>query len=221
MLVEELHKTQFVALVSREHQKSSLALNQPFNWHLLTNTSGMSHTDCDTNRCYSGTICRVKDGLMLPFWMQEMGYQQVLGEVIRDVRLQARLTHLECAEAINGGHLRQVEKGLKAIKIDTLVALCGVLGVTPSQLLLVVEARLAGHDVEEHLAASNAQLHSLIDAGRVERIAPEDAFRGIRGRIANETRDETRRLQAAGFTKPEIAHQLGVTVRTVERYWTK
>ncbi|MCY1508128.1 hypothetical protein D9M68_424280 [compost metagenome] len=150
-----------------------------------------------------------------------MGYEQVLGEVIRDVRLQAGLTHLACAEVINGSHLRQIEKGLSVIKIDTLVALCGVLGVTPSQLLLVVEARLANRDVEAHLAANAGQLRSLIYAGRFERVAPEDAARGIRGRRADETRDETRRLQADGWTKPEIARHLGVTVRTIERYWTK
>lgn len=150
-----------------------------------------------------------------------MGYEQVLGEVIRDVRLQAGLTHLACAEVINGAHLRQIEKGKSAIKIDTLVALCGVLGVTPSQLLLVVEARLANKDVEVHLAANAAQLRSLIYAGRFERVAPEDAARGIRGRKADETRDETRRLQADGLTKPEIARRLGVTVRTVDRYWAK
>lgn len=150
-----------------------------------------------------------------------MGYEQVLGEVIRDVRLQAGLTHDACAEVINGSHLRQVEKGLSVIKIDTLTALCSVLGVTPSQILLVVEARLANQDVQEFLAASTKQLRSLIDAGRFERVAPEDAARGIRGRKADETRDETRRLQAAGFTKPEIARRLGVTVRTIDRYWVK
>ncbi|OWJ98256.1 hypothetical protein B6S59_01385 [Pseudomonas sp. A46] len=150
-----------------------------------------------------------------------MSYEQVLGEVIRDVRLQAGLTHLACAEVINGGHLRLVEKGRKAIKIDTLVALCGVLGVAPSQLLLVVEARLSNRSVEEQLAASTRQLRSLIDAGRFEHVAPEDAIRGIRGRKADETRDETRNLQAAGFTKQEVARRLGVTVRTIDRYWTK
>ncbi|MFC5694883.1 helix-turn-helix domain-containing protein [Pseudomonas sp. GCM10022186] len=150
-----------------------------------------------------------------------MRYEQVLGEVIRDVRLQAGLTHDACAEVISEMHLRQVEKGLATIKIDTLMALCGVLGVTPSQLLLVVEARLANQDVEEHLASSTAQFRSLIDAGRFERVALEDAARGIRGRKADETRDETRRLQADGLTKPEIARRLGVTVRTIRRYWTK
>lgn len=150
-----------------------------------------------------------------------MGYEQVLGEVIRDVRLQAGLTHDACPEVISEVHLRRLEKGLKVIKIDTLMALCGVFGVTPSQLFLVVEARLANQDVEEHLAASTAQFRSLIDAGRFERVAPEEAARGIRGRKADETRDETRRLQAAGLAKPEIARRLGVTIRTINRYWAK
>ncbi|WP_036993691.1 helix-turn-helix domain-containing protein [Metapseudomonas furukawaii] len=150
-----------------------------------------------------------------------MGYEKALGEVIRDLRLQAGLTHDACAEVITRSHLRQVEKGLSVLKIDMLMALCSLLGVTPSQLLLVVEARLANHSVEEHLTESIKRLHSLIDAGRFDRVAPEDAARGIRGRKADETRDETRRLQAEGFKKPEIARRLGVTVRTIDRYWTK
>ncbi|MNG19458.1 hypothetical protein D3C84_1036180 [compost metagenome] len=84
-----------------------------------------------------------------------------------------------------------------------------------------MEARLANRGVEEHLAASTKQLRSLIDAGRFEQVAWEDAVRGIRGRKADETRDETRRLQADGLTKAEIARRLGVTVRTIRRYWAK
>ncbi|WP_350446513.1 transcriptional regulator [Pseudomonas solani] len=150
-----------------------------------------------------------------------MSYEKVLGEVVRDVRLRAGLTHDACAEVINASHLRQVEKGLAAVRIDTLVALCGVLGVSPSQLLLVVEARSASLDVERHLSASNKHLRALLDAGRFEPFTQEDAARGVRGQKADATRDETRRLQAEGLSKAEIARQLSVTVRTVERYWIK
>ncbi|WP_447591055.1 helix-turn-helix domain-containing protein [Aquipseudomonas campi] len=150
-----------------------------------------------------------------------MSYEKVLGEVVRDIRLRVGLTHDACAEVINASHLRQIEKGLAAVRIDTLVALCGVLGVSPSQLLLVVEARSAGLDVEGHLSASSKHLRALLDAGRFEPFTQEDAARGVRGQKADATRDETRRLQAEGLSKAEIARQLSVTVRTVERYWFK
>lgn len=150
-----------------------------------------------------------------------MSYEKVLGEVVRDVRLRAGLTHEACAEVVNATHLRQIEKGLAAVRIDTLVALCGVLGVSPSQLLLVVEARAVGEEVEEHLGANNKQIRMLLAAGRLEPVTSKDAARGIRGQKADATRDETRRLQTEGLSKADIARQLGVTVRTVERYWVK
>lgn len=150
-----------------------------------------------------------------------MSYEKVLGEVVRDIRLRAGLTHEACADVINATHLRQIEKGLAAVRIDTLVALCGVLGVSPGQLLLVADARSAGEGVEEHLGANNKQIRLLLEAGRFDPVSPEDAARGIRGLKADATRNETFRLQAEGFSKTEIARQLGVTVRTVERYWTK
>src|SRR3546814_18257601 len=87
-----------------------------------------------------------------------MSYEKVLGEVVRDVRLRAGLTHEACAEVVNATHLRQIEKGLAAVSIDTLVALCGVLGVSPNQLLLVADARSAGQAVEEHLSANTQQI---------------------------------------------------------------
>lgn len=150
-----------------------------------------------------------------------MSYEKVLGEAVRDVRLRAGLTHDACAEVINASHLRQIEKGQAVIRIDTLVALCGVLGMSPSQLLLVVEARSAGHEVEGHLVASNKHFRALLDAGRFEPFTQEDAARGIRGQKADATREKIRRLQTEGFSKAEIARKLSVTVRTVERYWTK
>jgi hypothetical protein len=96
-----------------------------------------------------------------------------------------------------------------------------VLGVSPSQLLLVAEARSAGQAVEEHLGANNKQIRLLLEAGRFEPVTSKDAARGIRGQKADATRDETRRLQTEGLSKADIARQLGVTVRTVERYWVK
>lgn len=148
-----------------------------------------------------------------------MGYEKVLGEVIRDVRLHSGLTHETCAAFINASHLREIEKGLSDIGVGLLVKLCGGLGVTPSQLLQVVEARCAGQRVEGYLVSSNKKLRGLLDEGRFEPVPPEIAMRGIRGLKADATRDGVRRLKAEGLSKPEIAKKLGVTVRTIRRYW--
>ncbi len=150
-----------------------------------------------------------------------MGYEKVLGEVIRDVRLHSGLTHETCAAFINSSHLRDVEKGLTDIGVGLLVELCELLGVAPSQLLLVVEARCAGHRVEGYLASSNKKLRGLLDEGRFEPVPLEAAMRGIRGQKADATRDGVRQLQTEGLSKPEIAKKLGVSVRTIRRYWEK
>lgn len=150
-----------------------------------------------------------------------MKYEKVLGEVLRDVRLRAGLTHVACSGAINASHLRQVEKGLKVVRIDTLAALCGVLGVAPSHVLLVVEARCAGLSVKKHLSKSSEMLIATLDEGRFEPVGQEAAARGIRGQKANAIRDGVNRLSAEGLHNAEIATELGVTVRTVERYAAK
>lgn len=150
-----------------------------------------------------------------------MSYEKVLGEVLRGIRLSAGLTHTACSEVINASHLRQIENGLATIKIDTLVALCGVLGVAPSHVLLLVEARQAGFSVEEHQVASSKKFRALLAAGRFVSFAQEDAIRGIRGRKADATRDGVMSMQAEGLHKEEIARRLGVTLRTVQRYWIK
>lgn len=150
-----------------------------------------------------------------------MSYEKMLGEVLRAVRLQAGLTRGACGEALSIPNLRKVENGQAVIKIGTLVALCEVLGVAPSHVLLVVDARRAGLDIEDQILASNKRLRALLSAGRFEPVFQEDAVRGIRGRKADTTRDGVCRLQAEGLHKEEIARRLGVTLRTVQRYWIK
>ena len=147
-----------------------------------------------------------------------MSYEKVLGEVLQDVRLHSGIPHEDLVGVINASHLRVVEKGLAALKINTLGALCEVLGVTPSQILLAVEARLSGQSVEARLAANTKIFRKLLAAGIFEPIPKVEAVRGVRGRRANLVRDEAIRLQALGLTNAEIAKQLDVTIRTVQRY---
>lgn len=151
----------------------------------------------------------------------KMSFEKVLGEVVRDVRIHTNLTHDAFAERISASHLRQIEKGSAVVRVDTLVAICDVLGVSMSQILLVAEARHSGLAVEWLFAFSNKQFRTLLASGLFDPLSQEDAARGLRGQRADATRDETVRLQANGLSKADIARRLGVTVRTVERYWVK
>lgn len=158
---------------------------------------------------------------MLSFGRKEMSYEKVLGEVLRGIRLQVGLTRGSCGEVLSIPNMRKVENGQAVIKINTLVALCEVLGVEPSHVLLVVEARRAGLDIEEQIGASNKKFRALLSAGRFEPVAQKDTLRGIRGQKADSTRDAVMQMQGEGLHKEEIARRLGVTLRTVQRYWDK
>ena len=150
-----------------------------------------------------------------------MPYEKVLGRVLRDIRLQAGITRSECVEVLTIANLSQVENGLVAIRIDTLVGLCEVLGVALADVLLVVEARLSDLGVEEQLAVSDARIGALLAAGRLEPVDKEYVSRGVKGQRADTTRDAVIRLQSEGMSKEEIARKLGVGRTTVYRYWLK
>lgn len=150
-----------------------------------------------------------------------MSFDKLLGEVVRDIRIRTGLTHDAFAEIISAAHLRQIEKGLATIKIDTLMALSNELGVSTSQLLLLVEARQAGVPIEGFLSANNKKMRVLLTSGRLDPLSQEDARRGLRGQKADSLRVEISRLQAQGLSKAEIARKLDVDVRTVRRHWLK
>lgn len=150
-----------------------------------------------------------------------MPYKKVLGRVLRDIRLQAGITRSECVEILTISNLSQVENGLAAIRIETLVGLCEVLGVALADVLLVVEARLSGLRVEEQIAVSSERIWALLATGRLEPVAEEYVSRGVKGQRADSTRESVVRLQREGLGKEEIARKLGVGRTTVYRYWCK
>lgn len=149
-----------------------------------------------------------------------MRFEKALGRVLRDIRLQAGLTRAECNEALSIAKLSHVENGQSVIRIETLVGLCEVLGVALSDVFLAVEAYCSDRSIEEQLVVSNKRIKALLSAGRLDRVTLDDARRGIRGRKAEATRDSVQRMQAESLSKDEIARKLGVTLRTVQRYWT-
>ena len=151
----------------------------------------------------------------------KMRFEAVLGQVLRDVRLQAGLALTDCVAVLSVANLSQVEHGLAVIKIETLVGLCEVLGVAPSDVFLIVEARLSGLSVEEQIAVSSTRLGTLLANGSLNLVAPVDAVRTIARRRKDNVRAEVMRMKREGLHKQEVARRLGVTVRTVQRHWPK
>ncbi len=149
-----------------------------------------------------------------------MGFEKVLGQVLRDIRIHSGLTRTELVETLHISNLSKIENGHILPRIDTLAALCGALGVALSDVLLVVEARRSGLDVQDQILRSNKRLMALLNAGRLNPVAADDAIRGIRGQKADSTRDAVLRLQGEGLSKEEVAKKLDVGLRTVQRYWS-
>lgn len=147
-----------------------------------------------------------------------MRYEAVLGQVLRDVRLQAGLALTDCVAVLTAANLSQIENGLAVIQIESLVGLCEVLGVAPSDVFLLVEARRSGLSVEDQIAVSTARLGALLGTSSLAQV---DAVRTIARQRRDNVRAEVMRMQREGLHKQEVARRLGVTVRTVQRHWPK
>ncbi|MGF6167091.1 helix-turn-helix domain-containing protein [Pseudomonas sp. CP4] len=150
-----------------------------------------------------------------------MGFQPTLGQVLRELRVEAGLTREACAEVLSRPHLAKVEQGQQAITAIKLYSLCELIGVPSSQVLLAVEARLRGLDLDAYKASWDTQAESLIELGRLGRALQNSAVRGVRGKRADETMEAVRKLQAEGHAKMVVVRQLGVSRSTVDKYWLK
>lgn len=150
-----------------------------------------------------------------------MGFQPTLGQVLRELRVEAGLTREACAEVLSRPHLAKVEQGQQAITAIKLYSLCELIGVPSSQVLLAVEARLRGLDLDAYKASWDTQAESLIELGRLGRALQNSAVRGVRGKRADETMEAVRKLQAEGHPKMVVVRQLGVSRSTVDKYWLK
>lgn len=148
-----------------------------------------------------------------------MDYRQALGETIRDVRINQGLSRDALAEITSRSYVREIEQGLTTIGIDMLVAIADRLGSSPSELMLIAEARLAGEDLQAHARMRMKQISRRDKAGLLKPVSEKSAAQGLKGMRAEATQAGVERLQSAGFSKNEIARTLGVSMRTVGRYW--
>lgn len=148
-----------------------------------------------------------------------MDYRQALGETIRDVRINQGLSRDALSEVTNRSYVREIEQGLTTIGIDMLVAIAERLGMSAGDLILVAEARLAGEDWKVRARTRIKLLAQHEKAGVFKPVSEKSAAQGLKGMRAEATKARVERLQSDGFSKNEIARTLGVSMRTVGRYW--
>lgn len=148
-----------------------------------------------------------------------MDYRQVLGETIRDVRINLGLSRDAFSEITSRSYIREIEQGLTTIGIDMLVAIAERLSISPSELMLIAEAKLAGEELKVHARMRMKQLSRRDKAGVLKPVSEKSAAQGLKGMRAEATKAGVERLQSDGFSKNEIARTLGVSMRTVGRYW--
>ncbi|TCD19606.1 helix-turn-helix domain-containing protein [Pseudomonas sp. IC_126] len=150
-----------------------------------------------------------------------MEYLEALGHTLREIRVDAGLRREDCSRALSREYLASVERGHQSISIVKLASLCECLGVTPSLVLLTVEARLAALRLEEYQATQEILLKEYVRVGRLRSEAGTRANQGVRGRRAEQNRRAIQSLQSEGLTKAEIARRLGLGTTTVDRHWRK
>ena len=148
-----------------------------------------------------------------------MDYLEALGQVLREIRVDAGLRREDCLRALSREYLAAVERGRQSISIAKLRSLCECLGVTPSLVLFAAEARLAALKLEEYQATQERMINEYIASKTLRNEDGAAATHGIRGRQAEKTRKAVQSLELEGLTKIEIARKLSIGTTTVDRHW--
>jgi len=152
---------------------------------------------------------------------REMDYSEVLGQVIREVRVASGISREACGHVLNRDHLAKVEQGHLAISVLKFNSLCQCLGISQSLMLMAVEARLSAVDLISYREQQESEFTRLVENGLLSRTVNAGAVRGVRGKKADENRLAIRALQAEGLTKMDIVRKLGISRATVDRYWLR
>ncbi|MDY0834187.1 helix-turn-helix domain-containing protein [Pseudomonas sp. SED1] len=150
-----------------------------------------------------------------------MEYLEALGQTLREIRVAAGLSREDCSRVMNRDYLASIERGQQAISILKFKSLCECLAITPSLVLLTVEARLVGQGLESYLASQEPQFNGHVMADKLHGEANGRASQGVRGKRAEDNRKAIQSLRSEGLTKAEIVRKLGVGRTTVDRYWNK
>lgn len=145
-------------------------------------------------------------------------YYVALGKVLRDARLRAGLSGDAFAGVVTRANLQRIESGSVQIRFGTLVQLCRALNLDPAHVVLAVESRLSETPIEQYSIRSFAKLSVVLRLGALEPMGATDVTKGIKGQRSDQLRQAVQNAKASGLSNKEIARNLNVSIRTVERY---
>lgn len=150
-----------------------------------------------------------------------MSIPKGFASALRLVRVSRQLNQKDLGHQIALSHISQLEAGKTSPTLKLIVELASALGVEPVALLTVALAAERGVTPNHLLAQAAADLEKLHLLNAVPPAEPSaiDAPHPTIAR-ANKASADVQRLKALGLNRLEVAHELGLSKTTVQRYWT-
>lgn len=141
-----------------------------------------------------------------------------LGSVLQELRLKRGLTLDRLGQVITRTNLSKIETGQVQPGLPILLKLCEAYGVAISLLLITVEARLAGLPIENRISHVLDEVVKLARAGNLDTGSIVGSSSAIKQQRTDELRRRVRSMAAAGQANADIAQELGVSLRSVQRH---
>lgn len=142
----------------------------------------------------------------------------MLGSVLQELRLKHGLTLDKLGPVITRTNLSNIEMGQVQPGLPILMKLCEAYGVAMSLVLIIVEARLAGLPVEKRISHVLDEIIKLARAGKLDTGNIVGSPPAIKQQRSYELRLSIQTLATAGLANADIAQELGISIRTVQRY---
>lgn len=149
---------------------------------------------------------------------QQAIFNAALGSVLQSLRLRCGLTADQLLHVVTPANLHRIESGQAQPSLTTLLELSEAYGIAISIVLIAVEARIIGLPLETQMCQVLDELDKLASEGNLGTEEIYTTPKAIRQQRADELRLRIRSMAAGGQANEEIAQELGISVRTVQRH---
>lgn len=149
---------------------------------------------------------------------QQAIFNAALGGVLQSFRLKCGLTGDQLLHVVTPSNLHRIESGQAQPSLTTLLELCEAYGIAISLVLIAVEARVAGRSFETQIRQVLDEFDGLASEGNLGTEEIYGTPKAIRQQRADELRLRIRSMAAGGQANEEIAQELGISIRTVQRH---
>lgn len=149
---------------------------------------------------------------------QQAIFNAALGSVLQSLRLKCGLTADQLLHVVTPANLHRIESGQAQPSLTTLLELSEAYGIAISLVLIAVEARMVGLPLETQMHQVLGKLDKLASDGNPGARNIYETPKAIRRQRADELRLHIRSMAAGGQANEEIAQELGISIRTVQRH---